>query len=145
FLAGLHATPDALPLLNAATQTPPPPSPAAGAKPGAPKSLFPTYAAVTGGPKPDFHDDNPLYSDAFDNYPSNPFKPNQSAPGTGSLVNVLIPAYFPVPTPIEQNPTWQAVNQALNSDVRMNIIPGGDYRLKFPTVMASDDLPDIMH
>jgi putative aldouronate transport system substrate-binding protein len=145
FLAGALATAVGLPLLNACAPPSAPSSPGAGAKPGTPKSLFPTYTAFTGGPKPDYHDDNPLYSDAFDNYPASPFKANQSAPGTGNLVNVLIPAYFPLPTPIEQNPTWQAVNKALNSDVRMNIIPGGDYRLKFPTIMASDDLPDIMH
>ena len=27
----------------------------------------------------------------------------------------------------------------------MNIIPGADYRPKFATIMAGDDLPDIMH
>jgi putative aldouronate transport system substrate-binding protein len=107
--------------------------------------LFPTYIPVTNGPKPDFHDANPLYSDAFNNYPMNPAKANPEAPGTGSTVNVLIPAYFPSPTLKDQNPTWQAVNKALKADVNMNITPGADYRLKFPSIMASDDLPDIMH
>ena len=75
----------------------------------------------------------------------NPVKATSGTPGTGSTVNVVIPAYFPSPTLRDQNPTWQAVNKALNSDVNMNIIPGADYRVKFPTIMASDDLPDIMH
>ena len=61
------------------------------------------------------------------------------------IINVLIAAYFPVPTPYDQNPTWQAINKQLNADVRMNIIPTADYRTKFATTIASDDLPDIMH
>jgi putative aldouronate transport system substrate-binding protein len=107
--------------------------------------LLPTYIPVTGGPKPDFHDDNPLYSDAFDNYPADPYKANQNPPGSGSTVNVLMAAYFPVPVIKQNNPTWQAINKALNADLNMNIIPSGDYRPKFATTMSSDDLPDIMH
>ena len=68
-----------------------------------------------------------------------------TAPGAGSTVNILITAYFPVPTIKEQNPTWQAVDKALNVTTNMTIIPGGDYRTRFATTMSSDDLPDIMH
>jgi putative aldouronate transport system substrate-binding protein len=153
FLAGALATAVGLPLLNACAPPSTPSTPAsggapAGAKPatgGAARNVFPTYIPVSGGPKPDFHDDNPLYSDAFDNFPQNPIKANASAPGTGGVVNVLVTAYFPLPTPLESNPTWQAVNKALNADVRMNMSPGADYRAKLGTIMAGDDLPDIMH
>jgi putative aldouronate transport system substrate-binding protein len=153
FLAGALATAVGLPLLNACAPSSAPSSPAAGAgapsgaKPSAAKSVYPTYSPVANGPKPDYHDDNQLYSDAFDNFPQNPIKANASAPGTGSVVNVLVTAYFPLPTPIEQNPTWQAVNKALNADVRMSMAPGADYRVKFATTMsgADSDLPDIMH
>jgi putative aldouronate transport system substrate-binding protein len=154
FLAGALATAVGLPLLNACAPPSAPSSPAtgggapAGAKPGAAaKSVYPTYVPVANGPKPDYHDDNPLYSDAFDNYPQNPIKANPNAPGTGSVVNVLVTAYFPLPTPIEQNPTWQAVNKALNADMRLSMAPGADYRVKFATTMsgADADLPDIMH
>jgi putative aldouronate transport system substrate-binding protein len=143
-----------LPLLNACAPSPAPSSPASTAKPAAggvgaasaPKNLFPTYAPIAGGPKPDYHDPNPLYSDAFDNYPANPVKANGSTPpGAGSTVNALIAAYFPVPTIKEQNPTWQAIDKALNVTTNMTIIPGGDYRTRFATTMASEDLPDILH
>ena len=149
FLAGALAAGIGLPLLNACAA---PSAPAAssggqqsaGAQ-GAAKSLFPTYIPVTNGPKPDYHDDNPLFSDAFNNYPQNPQKVNDSAPGAGSTINVLTAAYFPPPTPREQNATWQTVEKQLNATMNMNIITGSDYRLKFPTIMASDDLPDVMH
>ena len=147
FLAGALATAAGLPLLNAcAPAAPSGPAPAGGAPSGgAAKTLFPTYVPIQNGPKADFHDTNPLYTDAFDNFPSNPQKANQGAPGTGSTVNILVTAYFPLPTPRDQNPTWQAVNKALNADMNMNTIPGADYRTKFATTMSSDDLPDIMH
>jgi putative aldouronate transport system substrate-binding protein len=150
FLAGALATAVGLPLLNACAPAAPSggtaPAGGAPAAGGAAKTLLPTYIPIQNGPKPDFHDANPLYSDAFDNYPANPQKANQGgAPGTGSTVNVLVTAYFPVPAQRDQNPTWQAVNKALNADMNMNIIPGADYRTKFATTMSSDDLPDIMH
>lgn len=109
------------------------------------KDPYPSYIPFSGGPKPDYHDDKPIFADGFDNYPANPFKANASAPGSGSTINALIAAYFPVPTPYEQNPTWQTVNKQLNAELRMNIIPSADYRTRFATTMASDDLPDIMH
>ncbi|MCA1646320.1 MAG: hypothetical protein LC797_12975 [Chloroflexi bacterium] len=149
FLAGVLATAVGLPLLNACA--PAATAPASGGQPaaggaGAARTLFPTYIPITNGPKPDYHDANPLYSDAFDNYPANPAKVNgTTAPGTGSAVNLLMTAYFPVPAIKEQNPTWQAVDKALNITTNMTIIPAGDYRTRFATTMASDDLPDIMH
>jgi putative aldouronate transport system substrate-binding protein len=151
FLAGALATTVGVPLLNACAPAPSPAAPAGGGQPAASggtaaKSLFPTYIPPANGPKPDYHDANPLYSDAFDTYPANPVKANgTTAPGAGSTLSALVAAYFPVPTIKEQNPTWQAIDKALNVTTNMTIIPGGDYRTRFATTMSSDDLPDIMH
>src|SRR3954470_23172526 len=120
---------------------------AAAAKPAAQagKATFPTYGQTKNASlKPDYHLAAPLYSDAYDRYPA-PFKSVNEPPGMGSNVNVLIPSYFPAPTPFDQNPTWQEVNKRLNANVQMNMVAGADYRPKFATVIASDDLPDIMH
>ena len=110
-----------------------------------PKVSFPTYTAYQSSIKPDFHLDDPLYSDAYNTYPTTSFKAVAEPPGTGSTVNVLIPSYFPAPTPFDQNPTWQEVNKRLNANVQMSMVAGADYRPKFATTIASDDLPDIMH
>ncbi len=146
FLAGTLATTVGLPLLNACAPASPSsaPAPLAGAQSAA-KTLFPNYIPVQNGPKIDYHDDNPIYSDGVENYPANPQKVNSAAPGSGSTINVLVPAYFPEPQLHDQNPTWQAVEKTLNATVNMNIIPGADYPTKFATTMTSDDLPDIMH
>jgi putative aldouronate transport system substrate-binding protein len=111
----------------------------------APTVTFPTYTPYQSSIKPDYHLDDPLYSDAYDTYPTASFKAVAEPPGTGSTVNVLIPSYFPAPTPHDQNPTWQEVNKRLNANVQMNMVAGADYRPKFATTIASDDLPDIMH
>ena len=106
---------------------------------------YPAYLPVTNAPKPDFWNDDPRYDPGFDSYPANPYKAVQGTPGSGGQVNVLIAAYYPLPTPYEQNPTWQEINKQLNANVQMNIIAGADYRTKLATVMASEDLPDILH
>jgi putative aldouronate transport system substrate-binding protein len=106
---------------------------------------YPTYIPVVDAPKPDYANDDPRYDPGFDNYPANPFKASQATPGAGGVVNTLIAAYYPPPTPLDQNPTWQEINKQLNANVQMNIIAGADYRTKLATVMAGDDLPDIMH
>jgi putative aldouronate transport system substrate-binding protein len=121
--------------------------PAADAKPAAKTAggPFPTFIPFTGGPKPDYHSDDARYDDGFDNYPANPFRAVNEKPGAGSNVNVLIAQYFPPPTPFDQNPSWQEVNKQLNANVQMNMVAGTDYRTKFTTTIAGDDLPDIMH
>jgi putative aldouronate transport system substrate-binding protein len=117
----------------------PAPAKTAGADP------FPKYAPVANAPRPDFQLDDQRYDLGFDNYPQNPYKSVTEAPGRGGNVNVLVANYFPPPTPFDQNPTWQEVNKRLNANVQMNMVSGADYRAKFATVMAGDDLPDIMH
>jgi putative aldouronate transport system substrate-binding protein len=118
----------------------------AGAGGSAAKSNpYPTYIPVANGPKPDYHTDDPRYDDGYDNYPANPIKAVGDPPGTGGTVNVLNRAYFPPPTPFDQNPTWQEVNRQINAKMAINVVAGPDYQTKFVTTMAGDDLPDIMH
>src|SRR5690242_12327904 len=106
---------------------------------------FPTYAPVSNGPKPDFHADDPRFDDGFNNYPANPIKAVTEKPGAGSTINILNRAYFPPPTPYDQNPTWQEVNRQLGANVNINVVAGADYQTKFVTTMAGGDLPDVMH
>lgn len=127
-----------------AAPTSPPPG-GSGTRTAAAGGPYPTYVAVANAPKPDYSNDDPRYDPGFENYPPNAYRATQDAPGAGSTVNVLIAAYYPLPTPFEQNPTWQEINRQLNANVQMNIIAGTDYRTKLATVMASDDLPDIIH
>jgi putative aldouronate transport system substrate-binding protein len=136
--------------LIAACSAPTPAAPttvATGATPapGTKTSVLPSYIPLANGPKPDYHSTDPRVSDGFDNYPK-PYKSwTKEPPGTGSTVNVYAIAYYPPPTPYDQNPTWHEVNKQLNANVQMSIFAGADNRTKFPTIMAGNDLPDIMH
>jgi putative aldouronate transport system substrate-binding protein len=109
------------------------------------EAAYPSYVPLTGGPKPDYPAADAQYSDGFDTYPANPARVVAQPPGTGSTVNMMSIQLFPPPTPLDQNPAWQAVNKALNADVRFNIVTSADYPVKLGKVMASSDLPDVIY
>jgi len=129
--------------LNAPAAPTAPVTGTAGAKAG---SAYPTFIPFTGGAKPDFPSSGPLYEDGFTNYPKNPQKvlPN-TPPGAGGKILCYTNNSAPAPpTPYEQNPAWQETNKELNADVQFTIISQADYPTKLQTVMAGNDLPDVM-
>ncbi|HEU0167957.1 MAG TPA: hypothetical protein VFS62_09290, partial [Chloroflexota bacterium] len=110
-------------------------------------SVLPSYIAPTLAAKPDYDAHDPRVTLAWDNFPKNaPKSWNKPAPGTGSKVNAFVVDYYPAPVPYDQNPTWQAVNKALNSDFQMQQVGTAiDYPVKMGTMMAGGDIPDIIH
>src|SRR5207247_4105686 len=93
--------------------------------------------------------DNPTpcdpYLDGYVNFPKNPVRSlPPEAPGTGGTVTSMTIGLFPPPTPFENNPAWQAINKELNVDFKMNIVAPGDYVAKLATVMAGNDMPDLL-
>jgi putative aldouronate transport system substrate-binding protein len=109
-------------------------------------AIYPTYAPTGSGPKADFPAAGPMYDDAFSSYPANPVKALPAEPpGTGGTVNIMSIQLFPPPTPLDQNPAWQAVNKALNANVQYQIVTSADYPVKLGTVMAGNDLPDLLY
>jgi putative aldouronate transport system substrate-binding protein len=106
---------------------------------------YPTYIPLQNGPKADYPSSSPDYEDGFDHYPANPVKAlADQPPGAGSTVNVMTVQLTPPPTPLDQNVAWQAVNRALNANVQFQLVSQADYQAKLATVMASNDLPDIV-
>jgi len=96
--------------------------------------------------KPDYDAHDPRVTLGWDNYPKDPPTSwNKPAPGTGSNVMAFAVDYYPPPTPYDSNPTWQAVNKALNANFQMTQVTGPDYPLKMATMMAGNDIPDIIH
>ena len=109
-------------------------------------AVYPTYLPATTGPKPDFPAGGPTYDDAFSSYPANPTKALPAEPpGTGGTVRIMSIQLFPPPTVYDQNPAWQAVNKALNATVQYEIVTAADYPVKLGTVMAGNDLPDLLY
>src|SRR5437762_1008014 len=109
-------------------------------------SVYPTYAPITTGPKPDVPGSGAGYDDGFDKFPTNPVRAMPGdPPGTGSTINIMSIALFPPPTPLAQNPAWQAVNKAMNADIQFDVVTQADYPVKLGTVMASSDIPDMLY
>ena len=132
------------PQVPAATAT----RPAAGATASGAtgNAVYPTYLQNTTGPKPEFPASGPTYDDAFNSYPANPVKALPAEPpGTGGTVKIMSIQLFPPPTVYDQNPAWQAVNKALNATVQYQIVTAADYPVKLGTVMAGNDLPDLLY
>jgi putative aldouronate transport system substrate-binding protein len=137
-------------LLLSAACAPSSPAPSSASKPttagaGGKAGPYPTYIPVGTSLKPEYHTEDPRFDDGFENYPTSPIKAVTEKPGAGGTINILNRAYFPPPTPFDQNPTWQEVNNQINAKMAINVISGPDYQTKFVTTMAGDDLPDIMH
>jgi len=117
-------------------------APASGKK----NNALPNYIPATLLAKPDYDAHDPRVTLGWDNYPKNtPMSWNKPAPGTGSKVTAFAVDYYPPPTSYADNPTWQAVNKALNSDFQMSQVTGTDYPLRMATMMAGNDIPDIIH
>ncbi|HEU0168756.1 MAG TPA: hypothetical protein VFS62_13345, partial [Chloroflexota bacterium] len=121
-------------------------TPAAAASGGAKASAaLPAFIANTTGPKPDFAAAGPLYEDGFSTYPKNAIKSVTTPPGSGGkmLAFAMNGTTIP-PTPKDQNPAWQAVDKALNTDVDFIVITQADYQTKLATMMAGNDLADTI-
>ncbi|MBV9581179.1 MAG: hypothetical protein JO057_21565 [Chloroflexi bacterium] len=113
---------------------------------GTPKDLqLPTRTPIS-GPAPDLPGSaDGLIDPGYVNYPTSPFKSVQDTPGSGGDVTVATWTLLPPPTAMESNALWQAVNQQLGATLRINITPLADYQTtKLATIIASDDLPDIL-
>jgi len=128
----------------AATSAPAVGKPAAPTKPGGVQ--LPTRVPLQ-TVKPDLASaEDGLIDAGFVNYPANPPKTVADTPGRGGEVTVVTWTTSALPTPMESNALWQAVNQELGVTLRISIQPLADYgTVKLPTLIASNELPDILY
>ncbi|MBV9597895.1 MAG: hypothetical protein JOZ87_13625 [Chloroflexi bacterium] len=140
------AAPTSAPAAAATPATAAAPTVVGAAASGKSSAALPSYIAPNLAAPPDFDAHDPRVTLAWNNYPKNPpVSWNKPAPGTGGTVNAFMVDYYPPPTPYDSNPTWQAVNKALNANVQMTQVSGPDYPLRMATMMAGGDIPDIIH
>jgi putative aldouronate transport system substrate-binding protein len=119
-------------------------TPKPAAKPGAVQ--LPTRVPLT-SIKPDLPaSEDGSIDPAFVNYPANPPKTVTETPGRGGDVSVMTWTLNAAPTPMDSNVLWQAVNKELGVNLNVSIQPQADYAtVKLPTVIAGNDLPDILY
>lgn len=94
--------------------------------------------------KPDLPGNEQGLLDAFLKYPEPPLKALDAPPGDGGPLSVFTQTNSPAPPAVGQNPFWQELNRRMNVDLRLTITPSSDMAAKFATLVAGDDLPDII-
>ncbi len=120
-------------------------APAAAAKPTSAKLQLPVYQPPVNAPTPDYPGSpDGAVLPGYLNYPKTPFQSVKQAPGDGSEVSIFLNLSGGPPPPLEQNPAWQAWNTALNAKLTFQFYPFADLAPRFATLIAGNDLPDII-
>jgi putative aldouronate transport system substrate-binding protein len=118
---------------------------AAAAKPASAKLQLPTYQPPANAPTPDFPGSaDGAVMPGYLNYPKTPFQSVKQPPGDGSEVSIFANLAGGPPPPVDQNPAWQAWNKAMNTNLTFQFYPFADLAPRFATLIAGNDLPDII-
>lgn len=104
---------------------------------------WPTYTPVK-GLHADLVGTSAGVQDTFLTYPSDLVQSVPVPPGDGSTVKVMMVTYGAPPKGPEQNELWKAVNGASGVNIELTMVADADFVVKYSTMMASGDLPDIM-
>jgi putative aldouronate transport system substrate-binding protein len=147
--AGTGALAGAAALLSACLPTPSGPSatPAgtrASSSGGQPVSL-PAFQPPVGISAPDSPGSpDGVVEPGYVNWPNTTFQSVKQPPGDGSEVSIFINIPGAPPPPADQNPAWQAWNNALNVKLNFQFYAFADLAPKFGTLVAGNELPDVI-
>ena len=104
---------------------------------------YPTYVPFTNAPKPDLPATNVVPA-AYYNYPKTLVQAVTAPPGKGDDITAFTGTIGPLPPPLAQSPAWQAVNKAMNLNLKLNIASNfGDQLIKLSTMVAAGNLTDV--
>ena len=147
--------PSAAPATSAPAAAPPAaatavPKPTAGPATVPPK---PTAAAAARLPayiaaqivKPDLPASDVGLQAGYFTYPKQLQKSVPNPPGSGGDVTAVVNTTMPLPPAIDDNASWQAVNKAVNANMKVLLVPSTDYATKAAALMAGNDLPDLFY
>ncbi len=85
-----------------------------------------------------------LVPPAYRNYPRNPNRTVQQPVGSGEEITAVTYTTQAPPTPVDQNPAWQRVNQEIGVKVDLPLTQLADYPTKLNTIIAGGALPDLL-
>ncbi|MFC8828785.1 extracellular solute-binding protein [Streptomyces sp. NPDC057137] len=97
------------------------------------------------GPKPDLAPTAEGVRAGYLTYPSELKRAGTEKPGDGSTIKVMSITYGTPPRSRDENKYWQLVEWELGVKIEFTAVPAADQPNKFATMMASDDIPDIIN
>jgi putative aldouronate transport system substrate-binding protein len=120
---------------------------AVASKPGGSAAVkLPIHQPPANAPKPDFPGSaDGVVEPGYINWPKTTFQSVKQAPGDGTDVSIFLNLSAAPPPALDQNPAWQAWNAALNVNFKFQFYPFADLAPKFGTLIAGNELPDIIH
>lgn len=80
----------------------------------------------------------------FINYPQKLIRSVANPPGKGGEVTITTQTLASIPTPMDSNPVWQELNKRVGATLNISITPFADYGQKVPTIIAANDLTDML-
>jgi putative aldouronate transport system substrate-binding protein len=110
------------------------------------KSLTPLPAYVPfAGPAPDLPGTADGIQPGYLTYPRNLVSAVAEKPGNGETIKVMTITYGTPPKGASSNKFWAAINEALGVNLEFTVVPDSDYMTKMATMMAGNDLPDLIN
>lgn len=120
-------------------------TPATGKPAGAKTVTLPAFQPPVGAPAPDLPGSTDgVIMPGFVNWPKTTYQSVKQPPGDGTDVSIFLNLPGGPPTPMDQNPAWQAWNKALNAKLTFQFYSFADLAPRFATLIAGSDLPDIV-
>lgn len=104
---------------------------------------LPTYVEFK-GVQPDLPGTEQGVEPAFHHYPAERMVTVEGKPGNGETLSGLGHIYTAVPPGIDQNSYWRGLNERLGITLECQMVGNADWEQKFATVIAGNDLPDIL-
>jgi putative aldouronate transport system substrate-binding protein len=127
---------------NATAVSAPPTVTTSSAKSSSARLQSPTHIPVQGA-KPDLPPTDSGVQAGYLNYPQTLFKSVQQTPGLGGDVTALVVVGLAPGAPLDQNVAAQALNKALNANMKLTLATSPTYPTQVATTMAGGDLPDL--
>ena len=81
----------------------------------------------------------------YTSYPQQLIRSVPDPPAKGGEITIVTETLGTLPTPMDSNPVWQELNKRVGATLNINITPFADYNTKLPTILASEEMPDMLY
>jgi putative aldouronate transport system substrate-binding protein len=80
----------------------------------------------------------------YTKYPAKLIRSVPDPPAKGGDINIVTQTLGVTPPGPDSNPIWQEMNKRVGANLKISITPFADYGAKLPTILAGNDMPDLL-